>query len=134
MFYAAGIPTYTVVAELALNQVLVGDLPRPEYPEALAEAAESRWRRDALLSIGYAQNALLGRADPAVAIANGCRSLIELAHSRAASERRWVLNEKGLLAASGLARLGQALAFAPDESTLSATLSAVERAAKGSGV
>ncbi len=29
MFYLAGIPTYVVVGELALNRVLVGDLPCP---------------------------------------------------------------------------------------------------------
>src|SRR5438445_1989767 len=48
LFYLAGIPTYTVVGELALNRVLVGELPKPEYPEALALEAERRWHRDAL--------------------------------------------------------------------------------------
>lgn len=39
MFHLAGIPTYLVVAELALGRVLRGELPRPTYPEALQRAA-----------------------------------------------------------------------------------------------
>jgi hypothetical protein len=35
LFYAAGIPTYVVMAELATDRVLVGNLPRPSYPELL---------------------------------------------------------------------------------------------------
>src|SRR5580658_2196218 len=34
LFHLAGIPTYVVLAELAINQVLCGDLPRPAYPAA----------------------------------------------------------------------------------------------------
>jgi hypothetical protein len=40
-FYLAGIPTYAVVGELAVAQVLVGELPRPEFPVALRQAASS---------------------------------------------------------------------------------------------
>jgi hypothetical protein len=43
MFHLAGIPTYIVVAELAMNQVLAGDLEQPGYPEALRAAAPPRW-------------------------------------------------------------------------------------------
>jgi len=39
MFHLAGIPTYIVVAELAMNQVLSGELEQPRYPEALRAAA-----------------------------------------------------------------------------------------------
>ena len=48
LFYAAGIPTYVVMAELATDRVLLGDLPRPSYPELLAIEAGRRWNRDAL--------------------------------------------------------------------------------------
>jgi len=47
LFDAAGIPTYVVMAELATNIVLTGELARPEYPEALAFEAARRWRADA---------------------------------------------------------------------------------------
>jgi hypothetical protein len=47
MFHLAGIPTCIVSAELALNQVLHGELPRPAFPAALRRTAEARWRGDA---------------------------------------------------------------------------------------
>ncbi len=128
-FYVAGIPTYTVVGELALCAVLVGELPRPSYPDALVAAAGARWREDALLSVGYARAALENRGDTTVAVANGGRALIELAHSRAAVAKRWVLNEKGLVKASGLAGLGAALAYTRDEAALTDALLEIERAA-----
>jgi predicted nucleotidyltransferase len=37
MFHLAGIPSYLVLAELAGNRVLSGELPRPDYPAALRE-------------------------------------------------------------------------------------------------
>jgi predicted nucleotidyltransferase len=36
MFHLAGIPSYLVVGELAVNRVLHGELPTVDYPEALA--------------------------------------------------------------------------------------------------
>ena len=54
LFYAAGIPTYVLMAELAVNVVLVGDLPKPDYPAALAATAGRRWRADAGASLEYA--------------------------------------------------------------------------------
>ena len=35
MFHLAGVPSYLVVGELAINQVLKGTLPAPAYPEPL---------------------------------------------------------------------------------------------------
>ena len=44
MFHLAGIPTYLLVAELAINKVLRGELPRPgAYPRALRESAPAHW-------------------------------------------------------------------------------------------
>ena len=79
----------------------------------------------------YARTALDLRGDTTVAAANGSRALIELAHSRAALERRWVLNEKGLVKASGLADLGDALAFAADHVGLADALRAIENVVSG---
>jgi hypothetical protein len=42
LFYVAGIPTYVLPGELALSQVLIGDLPRPAYSQALREEASRR--------------------------------------------------------------------------------------------
>ncbi len=43
MFHLAGIPSYLLVAELAINEVLHGTLPRPGYPPALRTAAPPIW-------------------------------------------------------------------------------------------
>ncbi|CAM5670303.1 Putative nucleotidyltransferase OS=Streptomyces violarus OX=67380 GN=FHS41_005956 PE=4 SV=1 [Streptomyces violarus] len=44
MFHLAGIPTYLLAAELAINEVLRGELPRPAaYPPALRETAPAHW-------------------------------------------------------------------------------------------
>ena len=103
LFYLAGIPTYTVVGELALNRVLVGELPKPEYPEALALEAERRWHRDALATLSYAEATLRRRGDAVVAAGNLARAILEESHSRLAARREWVLNEKGLASRAGLA-------------------------------
>ncbi len=73
LFHVAGIPTYVVMAELATNRVLAGNLPRPSYPEPLAAAAGRRWHSDALGSLAYAASALRSRDDLAVALANSSR-------------------------------------------------------------
>ncbi len=43
MFHLAGIPSYLVLAELATNRVLSGELPRPDYPAALRGPAREVW-------------------------------------------------------------------------------------------
>lgn len=103
LFHVAGIPSYVVLAELALNRVLHGSLPRPEYPPALSAEAGKRWHDDALLSIDYGRTALRSHADVAVGMANAVCALMEESHSRMAAARQWVLNEKGLVRRAGLA-------------------------------
>lgn len=117
LFYAAGIPTYTVMAELALNVVLSGVLPRPDYPEALAQEAPRRWAADAQASLRYGAAALRSRGDVIVALANGARGLIEAAHGRLAERREWVTNEKHIVDRAGLVDDAHLLldAVGPDE-------------------
>jgi hypothetical protein len=43
MFHLAGIPSYIVLAELAMHRVLSGELPRPDYPAVLRERASQAW-------------------------------------------------------------------------------------------
>jgi predicted nucleotidyltransferase len=102
-FYAAGIPTYVVMGELALNVVLVGELDAPEYPRLLAREASGRWHSDALASLAYGEAALRHRADTTVGLANATRGLIEAAHGHLAARHEWVLNEKGIVERAGLA-------------------------------
>src|SRR5690606_28306525 len=54
-FHLAGIPTYLVVGELAVAQVLRGTLPRPEFPDAMRTAAPPIWRTQAALTLQYAR-------------------------------------------------------------------------------
>jgi predicted nucleotidyltransferase len=102
LFYVAGIPTYVLMAELALNEVLVGDLPRPDYPDALAGEAARRWKGDAIASLSYGQAALRSRGDVVVALANTSRALVEASHGLLAEAKQWVLNEKGIVGRAGL--------------------------------
>jgi predicted nucleotidyltransferase len=118
LFYVAGIPTYVVMAELALNTVLAGELHRPSYPDLLAREAARRWRDDALASLDYGESALRRRADATVAVANAARGLIEGAHGRLAGRREWVLNEKGMVARAGLGDEAEALVDASGPSEL----------------
>jgi hypothetical protein len=102
MFHLAGIPTYIVVGELALNQVLRGDLPRPGYPPALRQAASRRWQRDAEATLEYARAAHAARghlADTAGAIATAA---CQCAHGVLAARGEWVTNEKTLIDRAGL--------------------------------
>jgi predicted nucleotidyltransferase len=101
-FYVAGIPTYVVMAELALDVVLAGELPRPEYPDALSREAARRWQDDAIATLAYAEAASRERGDVTVALANGARGIVEASHSRLAARKEWVLNEKGMARAAGL--------------------------------
>jgi Nucleotidyltransferase domain len=104
-FYLAGIPTYVVVGELAVAQVLVGELPRPEFPAALRQAASSFWQNAAELSLDYADSVYARRGD-----ALGCagwlaRAVIEAAHARLAAKGVWVLNEKRIVQQAALGQL-----------------------------
>ncbi|MFI5974460.1 nucleotidyltransferase domain-containing protein [Streptomyces sp. NPDC051452] len=103
LFHLAGIPTYLIVAELAVNQVLRGTLPRPEvYPPALRVAAAERWRGTARATLAYAKDnhASHGRlTETAGAVATAAA---QAAHAVLAARGEWVTNEKRLLERAGL--------------------------------
>ncbi|MDI6520225.1 nucleotidyltransferase domain-containing protein [Streptomyces coelicoflavus] len=102
MFHLAGIPTYLVVAELAVNKVLRGSLPRPAYPEALRTMAPDRWYGAATATLayagaGHAPKGALTQVAGALALAT-----TQTAHAVLAARGEWVTNEKGLVARAGL--------------------------------
>jgi hypothetical protein len=115
MFHLAGIPTYIVIAELALHRVLRGQLPKPAYPDALRRSAPERWWRDAQLTLGYARDAHArhGRlTETAGAIAVGA---CQAAHAVLAAQGQWITNEKTLLDRAGLRPIDTILAtLTPD--------------------
>lgn len=110
MFHLAGIPSYLLLAELAMNRVLHGDLPRPEFPPALRKSAPQVWWQHASLGFDYARanHARSGRlAETAGAIA---QAACQTAHAVLAGRGEWVTNEKRLLARAGLRGVDQVVA------------------------
>jgi predicted nucleotidyltransferase len=107
-FYVAGIPTYVVVAELALGRVLIGKLPRPVYPESLKRSAAARWQERAKMTLDYADAAYAARGDPIGVAGSAARALLEASHARLASRGTWTTNEKDLVVRAGL---GHAASF-----------------------
>src|SRR5262249_1909359 len=100
--YLAGAPTYSLMAELALNRTVHGLLPAMgEYPEALAEAGARRWPLHADFSLAHAQMRA-ARGDAVGAVGHGAKAVIETSPALACRARRWVLNEKQLIERVGL--------------------------------
>lgn len=102
MFHLAGIPSYLVVAELAVNQVLRGALPRPDYPQALREAAPPVWRGRAAMTLQYAKAAYVRRGQATEVAGALAIAAMNTAHAVLAARGEWVTNEKRLLQRAGL--------------------------------
>ena len=119
MFHLAGIPTYVVVAELALNQVLSGELERPAYPDALRAAAPPRWWQDARATLDYGRGAYAARGKLAETAGTIAVAACQAAHAVLAATGQWVTNEKALLDRAGLRGVDRILAgLAPDPGRL----------------
>lgn len=97
MFHLAGIPSYIVVAELAVNRTLRGALPRPEYPAALRESAARTWRQTAQLTLGYARSAHAAHGHLTETVGALGQAACEAAHAVLAERGEWITNEKRLL-------------------------------------
>ncbi|WP_420076180.1 nucleotidyltransferase domain-containing protein [Streptomyces sp. JL3001] len=103
MFHLAGIPSYLVVAELAINQVLRGDLPTPaHYPQKLLRTASERWYGTAQATLAYAK----ANHAPAARLTEVAGALataaVQTGHAVLAGRGEWVTNEKRLLERAGL--------------------------------
>jgi len=114
MFHLAGIPSYLVVAELALNVTLHGSLPRPEYPPLLRARAPGIWWERGSMVMAYARDGHAAhgrRAQTAGLLATGASCA---AHAVLAARGEWITNEKQLLTRAGLREMDDLL-NAPDE-------------------
>jgi len=110
MFHLAGIPSYLILAELAVSQALRGQLPRPAYPAALRQRAPQVWwdRAERTFDYAHANYAPYGRlAQCAGLIAQGAS---QAAHAVLAARGEWVTNEKTLLTRAGLRQVDQFIA------------------------
>lgn len=119
MFHLAGIPSYLVVGELAVNRVLRGTLPRPGYPAALRAAAPGVWRDRAEATFAYAaaNHAPYGRLAQCAALVT--QATTYAGHAVLAARGEWPTNEKALLVRAGLAEVdGLVAAATPDPDAL----------------
>ncbi|MHA6800445.1 nucleotidyltransferase domain-containing protein [Bounagaea algeriensis] len=115
LFHLAGIPGYLVVGELAINRVLRGELPRPEFPAELRRSAPEVWWQQADLGLSYARqnHAPAGRVvQTAGAVA---QAACQAAHAVLAARGEWITNEKRLLPRAGLDGIDALLTGLPGE-------------------
>ena len=105
----AGIPSYTLAAELALGTVVAGSLnDAVAYPGRLAEKGSAHWRTSARRSLEHAHTRA-ERGDVAGVLGHLARACIEEAHARLCEARRWTVNEKETLERAELTHLNQLL-------------------------
>jgi predicted nucleotidyltransferase len=126
MFHLAGIPSYLVVAELAVNRVLRGELPRPSYPSALREQAPPVWWGSASFTLAYAEanHAPYGRLAQCAGLLAQAAS--QAAHAVLAARGEWITNEKQLLTEAGLREVDRILGdLRPEPEQLRAAVEAV---------
>jgi hypothetical protein len=100
--YLAGIPTYSLMAEVAGAHVLLGVLDLDTaFPAALQELAPARWRYHRDFSLTHAA-AHSRRGNVVGAIGQCARAVFEEAHARRCERATWSINEKRLLDGCGL--------------------------------
>src|SRR5262249_41332478 len=111
--YLAGAPTYSLMAELALNRTVHGRLPSVgEYPQKLSQTRRRRWHPDAEFSWAHAQMRA-DRGDVTGTVGQAAKAVIEAAHSIACARRVWVLNEKQLVERTGLSEFHASFSQVP---------------------
>ncbi len=111
--WLAGMPTYALVGELASCDALAGELPRPEFPAALREAATRRWRDTAARVLAIAES-LASRGDVAGCAGLLAKAAVAAAQARLAERGEWVLGEGRIVRRVGLARSETILAATGD--------------------
>jgi hypothetical protein len=112
--YLAGMASYVLAGELALAEVLAGDLPRPEFPDALRQVAPGRWHASAAFSLASAETAA-AHHDVVSCAGLLAKAAIEVAHATLAERGGWALTERGIVRAAGLGgRVGGILAAPGD--------------------
>ncbi|GHE87764.1 DNA polymerase subunit beta [Streptomyces spiralis] len=103
LFHLAGIPSYLVVAELAVNRVLRGELPRPAaYPPALRRTAPEHWYGMATAGLAYAKAGHAPRGSVTQVAGAIALAATQTAHAVLAARGEWTTNDKGLVTRAGL--------------------------------
>jgi hypothetical protein len=112
--YLAGMATYVLAGELALAEVLAGELPQPGFPDLLRQAAPTRWRRSAGFSLAIADTAA-GRHDVVSCAGQLAKAAIEAAQAALAERGEWALNEKAIVRRAALGTRVEAIIAAPGD-------------------
>ena len=111
--WVAGLPTYVLVGELARAEALAGELPRPEFPDALRESATRRWRETAARVLAITA-ALAPRGDVAGCVGLLAKAAVAAAQARLAERGEWAVSEGGIVRRAGLGRTEAILAATGD--------------------
>jgi len=119
--YLAGMPSYTLAAELALGRPLAGVVPQPEFTDALSRSAARQWRWEAEFALTHARFHLDRRDHP---LTRGfvVFALLALSHGRLAARHEWIRNEKGLLEKAALAPAGNRFDLIAEQHGMKAAL------------
>jgi len=112
--YLAGIPTYTLSAELASCLPLRGHVEAVSFPPKLAAAAPAVWRFCRSFSLEYARMHAK-RGNVAGVAGQSAAAVMEEAHAISCERGQWVCNEKRLIEAAGLSSLNALFAEIPIE-------------------
>ena len=116
--YLAGIPTYTLTAELASCRLLHGDMPAASpYPAKLTARGPAVWRFCRTFSLDCARMHA-ARGNAAGAIGHAARAVMEEGHALLCERGEWVCNEKRLIELAGLTDAQSACARPPNGSEL----------------
>lgn len=102
--YLAGVPTYTLTAELASCVPLRGHVEAVPFPLKLAAAAPAVWRFCKAFSLNYARMHAK-RGNVAGVAGQAAAAVMEEAHAISCERGQWVCNEKRLIEATGLSSL-----------------------------
>jgi len=112
--YLAGIPTYTLSAELAMCQPLHGEIPPAPFPSKLAAAAPPIWRFCRSFSLDYARMHAK-RGNVAGTVGQAAAAIMEEAHALMCERSQWVCNEKRLIESAGLGNVQDLFSQVPVE-------------------
>jgi hypothetical protein len=112
--YLAGIPTYTLTAELASCVPLTGTVEAVPFPPKLAAAAPPVWRFCRSFSLDYARMHAR-RGNVAGVAGQAAAAVMEEAHAISCERSQWVCNEKRLIESTGLSTVNALFAAIPTE-------------------
>jgi hypothetical protein len=113
--YLAGIPTYSLTAELASCRPLRGDVQAIPFPPKLVAAAPPVWRFCRSFSLDYARMHAR-RGNLAGATGQAAAAVMEESHAILCERGQWVCNEKRLIETASLTGLHALFAQVPIES------------------